>query len=322
MKWAVSRGGDYLNLRFTGANGDLEPGRCRRTDGKKWRCSRDVAPGQKYCERHVHRARPRSRKPVELDGRADPAAAANTAETVSTTSGAIKHGAPSTTAKPAAARPSAQSSPGLPASGADLKFPFQFMVPEDKKLKDTPRRFIDAWSRSENPFNGVTIGDGYKTNSGDGSCCIRSLGNLSPSNLTLSMPGTGVGGGEHHDHFQMGIRATDSGKMLAPSWMSTVSPIGGPLAEVLQTSSTVSFRNERAGHENDAAPRGSGGLIDLMCKTSCDSEGTSPRRGFSSPTRVLQKALVSLSDSSSNSSPTFGLGRRPELGLQWSSPSN
>ncbi|KAJ0968784.1 hypothetical protein J5N97_021661 [Dioscorea zingiberensis] len=42
-----------------------EPGRCRRTDGKKWRCSRDVVPGQKYCERHMHRGRNRSRKPVE-----------------------------------------------------------------------------------------------------------------------------------------------------------------------------------------------------------------------------------------------------------------
>ncbi|KAL6633783.1 hypothetical protein ACP70R_026454 [Stipagrostis hirtigluma subsp. patula] len=42
-----------------------EPGRCRRTDGKKWRCSRDVVSGHKYCERHVHRGRGRSRKPVE-----------------------------------------------------------------------------------------------------------------------------------------------------------------------------------------------------------------------------------------------------------------
>ncbi|XP_057841730.2 growth-regulating factor 1 isoform X1 [Cryptomeria japonica] len=49
-----------------GGNVDPEPGRCRRTDGKKWRCSRDVVPDQKYCERHMHRGRHRgSRKPVE-----------------------------------------------------------------------------------------------------------------------------------------------------------------------------------------------------------------------------------------------------------------
>lgn len=51
-----------------------EPGRCRRTDGKKWRCSRDVVPGQKYCERHVHRGRGRSRKPVEGAGSGSTAA--------------------------------------------------------------------------------------------------------------------------------------------------------------------------------------------------------------------------------------------------------
>ena len=44
---------------------DPELGRCRRTDGKKWRCSKDVVPDQKYCERHMHRDRQRSRKPVE-----------------------------------------------------------------------------------------------------------------------------------------------------------------------------------------------------------------------------------------------------------------
>lgn len=44
---------------------DPEPGRCRRTDGKKWRCSRDAVADQKYCERHVNRGRHRSRKHVE-----------------------------------------------------------------------------------------------------------------------------------------------------------------------------------------------------------------------------------------------------------------
>ncbi|XP_074579409.1 growth-regulating factor 6-like [Curcuma longa] len=46
-------------------NEDPEPGRCRRTDGKKWRCSRDVVANQKYCERHMNRGRHRSRKHVE-----------------------------------------------------------------------------------------------------------------------------------------------------------------------------------------------------------------------------------------------------------------
>ena len=50
---------------FYGKKVDPEPGRCRRTDGKKWRCSKDAYPESKYCERHMHRGRNRSRKPVE-----------------------------------------------------------------------------------------------------------------------------------------------------------------------------------------------------------------------------------------------------------------
>ncbi|GKV09844.1 hypothetical protein SLEP1_g21284 [Rubroshorea leprosula] len=45
---------------------DLEPGRCRRTDGKKWRCSKEAYPDSKYCEKHMHRGKNRSRKPGEV----------------------------------------------------------------------------------------------------------------------------------------------------------------------------------------------------------------------------------------------------------------
>ncbi|KAL5724645.1 hypothetical protein ACHQM5_007876 [Ranunculus cassubicifolius] len=50
---------------FYGKKPDPEPGRCRRTDGKKWRCAKDAYADSKYCERHMHRGRNRSRKPVE-----------------------------------------------------------------------------------------------------------------------------------------------------------------------------------------------------------------------------------------------------------------
>ncbi|XP_074589755.1 growth-regulating factor 6-like [Curcuma longa] len=62
---AFSSGGwGSLHLGYSG-NADLEPGRCRRTDGKKWRCSRNAVADQKYCERHMNRGRHRSRKHVE-----------------------------------------------------------------------------------------------------------------------------------------------------------------------------------------------------------------------------------------------------------------
>ncbi|KAF3439960.1 hypothetical protein FNV43_RR18238 [Rhamnella rubrinervis] len=54
-----TQGFDYRNMV------DPEPGRCRRTDGKKWRCSKSIVPDQKYCAQHMHRGRQRSRKPVE-----------------------------------------------------------------------------------------------------------------------------------------------------------------------------------------------------------------------------------------------------------------
>ncbi|CAN6297925.1 unnamed protein product [Urochloa humidicola] len=68
-----------FQLGYTG-NADLEPGRCRRTDGKKWRCSRDAVADQKYCERHMNRGRHRSRKHVE--GQPGHAAKAMTAAVV------------------------------------------------------------------------------------------------------------------------------------------------------------------------------------------------------------------------------------------------
>jgi hypothetical protein len=46
-----------------GKNPEPEPGRCRRNDGKKWRCWRSTIPNEKYCERHMHRGR---KRPVQL----------------------------------------------------------------------------------------------------------------------------------------------------------------------------------------------------------------------------------------------------------------
>ncbi|KAK8624254.1 hypothetical protein V6N13_065605 [Hibiscus sabdariffa] len=68
-------------------NTDPEPGRCRRTDGKKWRCSRDAVADQKYCERHMNRGRHRSRKHVEgQSGRSTAATTATTTKLMHTVS--------------------------------------------------------------------------------------------------------------------------------------------------------------------------------------------------------------------------------------------
>lgn len=45
----------YQSLLIDPNKAELEPGRCRRTDGKRWRCRRAVLPHQKYCATHMHR---------------------------------------------------------------------------------------------------------------------------------------------------------------------------------------------------------------------------------------------------------------------------
>ncbi|ONM08862.1 Growth-regulating factor 2 [Zea mays] len=88
-----------FQLGYSG-NADLEPGRCRRTDGKKWRCSRDAVADQKYCERHMNRGRHRSRKHVE----GQPGHAAKAMSAVAA-------------AAAAAAQPAALAGAGAPAAG-------------------------------------------------------------------------------------------------------------------------------------------------------------------------------------------------------------
>lgn len=79
---AMAKGGSLkLGIASSASNNtaDLEPWRCKRTDGKKWRCSRNVIPDQKYCERHTHKSRPRSRKHVESSHHNDNRTAKNDA---------------------------------------------------------------------------------------------------------------------------------------------------------------------------------------------------------------------------------------------------
>ncbi|KAG9143678.1 hypothetical protein Leryth_017171 [Lithospermum erythrorhizon] len=73
----------YNTLGWSGfaCNTDPEPGRCRRTDGKKWRCARDAVANHKYCERHLNRGRHRSRKPVEAGGQSGHSVSGNASGT-------------------------------------------------------------------------------------------------------------------------------------------------------------------------------------------------------------------------------------------------
>lgn len=105
-----SLGYGSFHLGFSG-KADPELGRCRRTDGKKWRCSRDAVADHKYCERHMNRGRQRSRKPVE--GHSGHASSGNTAA-------AIK-GTPAITSSSALAVPSHAASNCLTITQQQMK---------------------------------------------------------------------------------------------------------------------------------------------------------------------------------------------------------
>ncbi|XP_066381704.1 GRF-interacting factor 10 [Miscanthus floridulus] len=72
QKYPTLMGLATLCLDF-GKNPEPEPGRCRRTDGKKWRCWRSTIPNEKYCERHMHRGRKRPVQVVVEDDEPDSA---------------------------------------------------------------------------------------------------------------------------------------------------------------------------------------------------------------------------------------------------------
>lgn len=72
----------YLNDRNSI---EPEPGRCRRTDGKKWRCKSAVISGQKYCATHMHRGAKKRLTNHEPAATTTIAAAAATSSAVITT---------------------------------------------------------------------------------------------------------------------------------------------------------------------------------------------------------------------------------------------
>ncbi|XP_044492265.1 growth-regulating factor 3 isoform X2 [Mangifera indica] len=211
---------------------DPEPGRCRRTDGKKWRCSRDVVTGHKYCERHMHRGRNRSRKPVEI-----PTPTTTTINTVGV-AGAV--GTLKTTT--ATSNATLASSPlgvvangpdfGLsgPSSSVELLHFNQSSKPDNnnRSAGHILRHFFDDWPRSlEEPNNAAS--------------------NAS-TRLSISMPGNSssdvslklsTGDGEATGH--QGSEREESHLNWATGWATNqMASMGGPLAEALQSSASNS----------------------------------------------------------------------------------
>ncbi|CAK9158233.1 unnamed protein product [Ilex paraguariensis] len=363
-------GSSVFNLRYS-SNKDLEPGRCKRTDGKKWRCSRDVAPNQKYCERHMNRGRPRSRKHVEVHSSLNNVNNNNKKKTC--LNRPPLHTTPTATPNPTVQSKGSSSqlvrsttiqaneTPLLVDTKADLNFPASYneprsldwmegeMVTMDSSAQEwldlvhanlglanssafrqhygveeslnlyedfngpvenqqndesnlflntelvsmerltqieTSRGFIDAWS-NDNP--NTQDNNSYNESS------VSSHGNLSPSSLTLSMA---MAAGESVDEkmgmikMGLGLKVSDEHKTQVSSWQSpgpwvaSTTP-GGPLAEALRPVS--------AGSNPESPHAGNGDSV------------SPPPTTVSSPSGVLHRTMLSLSDSSGSNSPTGAL---------------
>lgn len=227
---------------------DPEPGRCRRTDGKKWRCSRDVVAGQKYCERHVHRGRNRSRKPVEFPvpasaaaaggpthgrgggvGGADLGAGAGVGAHKSSVFGSSHQqsgGAQFSLSGPTSSSLDIfQLNQGASEPKAESKFPFE---PQNDASGDGKyngkvlRRFFDDWPRSEDTSNPAT------------SLSISTpVANSSLDFLKLS---TGGGGNGEDELGRRNSNSNSNPNSNVWSGESHVAAMGGPLAEALRSS--------------------------------------------------------------------------------------
>ncbi|KAI4364204.1 hypothetical protein MLD38_020329 [Melastoma candidum] len=219
------------------ASMDPEPGRCRRTDGKKWRCSRDVVPGQKYCERHVHRGRNRSRKPVEIPPipgtRATAPAATGNAGIVSC--GYLKANPSSVTV--AATGNMTTASPGhSDHSPIDLfqmnrsrsRPPPELMSQCDSSGGQVLRHFFDNWPR---PLQEPNVA------SSTGLSISTARNSSSDVSLKLSTGDSERGGAVDGDPEKNRVQ----GSNWLVGWLpNQVGSMGGPLAEALRSSATMS----------------------------------------------------------------------------------
>ncbi|KAF2307599.1 hypothetical protein GH714_030052 [Hevea brasiliensis] len=232
---------------------DPEPGRCRRTDGKKWRCSRDVVAGQKYCERHVHRGRNRSRKPVEI-----PTPTSSTTTTTIGTSGGGTGGVAgaafnSTTSIVAPPLGAVTNGASFPFSGqspstdllhlnngsSDSKTEIKGLLGPEKEVANRNnghilRHFFDDWPRSHqepdsagsnaSPMNSAT-------------CLSISMPENSPSDVSLKLS---TGNGEEPAGPRGNEREHPQVSWTGGWGTSQVASMGGPLAEALRSSTSNS----------------------------------------------------------------------------------
>ncbi|XP_022867103.1 growth-regulating factor 3-like isoform X1 [Olea europaea var. sylvestris] len=223
---------------------DREPGRCRRTDGKKWRCSRDVVAGQKYCERHVHRGRNRSRKPVEIptstttpySGKAGSNGCLEVLKTTNAVARAATGGGgtvPFSLSGPSPSMDLLHFNQRPSESIIETKGPFEAQDNVEPGGR-TLRRFFDDWPRSLQETDNATSSAASATNL---SISMETGNPSSDFSLKLS---TGYDGDDSGPQVINGPRDRLQLNWAAPWGTNQVAPMGGPLAEALRSSTSNS----------------------------------------------------------------------------------
>ncbi|GAU26918.1 hypothetical protein TSUD_05880 [Trifolium subterraneum] len=327
---ALGWGGFHLGYSN---NTDPEPGRCRRTDGKKWRCSRDAVVDQKMF---MNNKENNSTSERMQDGPALPMLP------------------PTLELKPKENHPFMIQKQNIPYDESSRNNEFGFVTSDsllnpsqkpptllgtrafgsssqDPTNRDTGsqnslRHFIDdfpkthsdhhnrsggfSWPELDMQSDRVQLSISTPMTSSDFMSFTSSGTNekltLSPLRLSREIDpiqmGLGVGNSTLNNNNESSNPSTNAASRQA-NWIPITweSSMGGPLGEVLHLSSTIAY------NANDDHYGGGGGSNNNSAALNLMTDGwdnhNSPPMG-SSPTGVLQKtAFGSLSNSSAGSSP-------------------
>jgi hypothetical protein len=301
-----SLGWGSFQLGYSGS-ADSEPGRCRRTDGKKWRCSRDAVVDQKYCERHINRGRHRSRKHVE---------------------GQSSHAAKATV--PAIAQPPIGASNGKLSGSHGVSNELTKTLATNRMMLDKANlieRSQDYTNQQHNILQNNTKGDNWSEEmSSQADYAVIPAGslmntpqsaNLNPIPQQQRCKQSLFGKGIQHDDIQLSISipvdnsdlptnynkaqmdhvvggSSNGGNNTRASWIpgSWEASIGGPLGEFFTNTSSASDDKGKSRHPPS---------LNLLA----DGHTTSPQ--LQSPTGVLQMTSFSSVPSSTVSSPAGSL---------------
>ncbi|CAH8354477.1 unnamed protein product [Eruca vesicaria subsp. sativa] len=241
-------------------SGDLEPGRCRRTDGKKWRCSREVVSNHKYCERHLHRGRPRSRKHVELPY----------SRPTNNNGGSGKNRDPPSV--PQKQSLSSIKDKTVEPRKVSSRVIEMFPIPASNEEENKYLNFIDIWSEGARSSEIQSTTTSTPASSSNGNLSLYSLDLSMGGNNLMGLGVIGSGGDDPHGYGQYGVVSSSLDEMS--SWLAPTSATpGGPLAEILRPNPSSMFFVDIESHSLTATP-------------------------ISLPSRVVKKVIGSVSDES------------------------